>query len=511
MTDSSLQQERLPAEPDAVDRASPHGGSETLTRNSRALLWRHVGALAVSLVGTLVLPLLLGAAEWGRLATALFVLAAIEGVLANNGISAYLIRCPNLDAESEAAANTLQVLLGAVILAALVLAGLCERRLTGESTSLAWLLPMAGAACFLISWSAVPVALLAKRMQFGRLAAVELSGTVAMYIACIALAALGGAAAASAGLAIRGLVMAVTSLLCVRPAKFWGLRRENVRQIASQASPVAAANLGGWFAESIMPAAAGLFAGTSAVGLYRIVYTIVNYPRVLSYILGRVLFSMLSVSKVDGRLSQLTWRTFAGSSLLLVPVVLTIAALAPLYVPLVFGNKQWQGLDVVFLLAGIHYALYLLAYIPGQALVAAGRSRDFAAFYGLHAGLLLAGVIGFGWAIGGPVTLPAAGIVACAANILLLARFRRAYPQGASSAPVWRQIVLLSAAAVGVWLLARTTGAVALGAWVVAIGGYFLLDRPARLLAMELASDLLTRRARAAEPAPAPLTTVERD
>ena len=49
-------------------------------RGSRTLLLRHAGGVGVGLVGSIILPMALGITEWGRLATAIFLSLAMEGL-----------------------------------------------------------------------------------------------------------------------------------------------------------------------------------------------------------------------------------------------------------------------------------------------------------------------------------------------------------------------------------------------------------------------------------------------
>jgi PST family polysaccharide transporter len=465
-------------------------------RGSRTLLLRHAGGMGIGLVGSIILPMALGITEWGHLATAIFLSMAMEGVLAQNGISAFLIRSPGLVARNQAVAHTLQVLLGLVMMAALAGAGLATAWWIAQSSSLVWLFPCAGGAGLLASLAAVPTALLAKRMDFGRIAIIELAGVLALYGVSIPLAMVGlGTGLVGLGLVARGAVMAATAWAWMRPEEYWSLDRRTAGRILRESIPVATTSFGACFTETIMPLLAGLLVGTTAVGFYRIAYTIVNYPRVLVYVMGRVLFSLLGGASPPRRPNRLAWRTFLGSSLLLMPITLTVGAMAPLYVPRIFRDSQWAGLDLVFLLAAVHYTFYLLAYIPGQTLIAIGRSRDYTRFYVLYSAVMLAGTLAMSrWL--GAATMPVAGIAASVALISLVRRFRQACPFGASRGALRNQLLLLVPAALLVWWLGRRGWEVtALGAWIAAVLTWIAASRIGRYNVSALLAGLLRSRA----------------
>ena len=49
-------------------------------RGSRTLPPRHASGVGIGLIGSIILPMALGITEWGRLATAIFLSLAMEGL-----------------------------------------------------------------------------------------------------------------------------------------------------------------------------------------------------------------------------------------------------------------------------------------------------------------------------------------------------------------------------------------------------------------------------------------------
>ena len=96
------------------DRTSASQRQRAVWKGGSPLLARHAFGALVTLLGTFALSLVLGFVGWGDFAAAIFLFVAMEGILANNGIAAFIIQNPNLKALEEATGNTLQFLVGAL-------------------------------------------------------------------------------------------------------------------------------------------------------------------------------------------------------------------------------------------------------------------------------------------------------------------------------------------------------------------------------------------------------------
>jgi len=172
-------------------------------------------------------------------------------------------------------------------------------------------------------------------------------------------------------------------------------------------------------------------------------------------------------------------------------MILTLAATAPLFVPVLFPGPEWSSLTLIFPLAGIHYAFYMLAYIPGQTLVALGRSRDFAGFYALYSAVLLAGTLA-GSGFLGVAAMPMAGILASLVNFLLWKRFRDACPSEDGPNVLMEQLLLLLASATGAWYLASGGYPMAaLGLWAGSLCAWLAFFRKGRYNLSVFLSEML--------------------
>lgn len=478
-----------------LGRGSLRGAQGIVPKAGSPLLARHALGALVTLSGTVFLSLALGLAGWGVFATAIFLFVAMEGILANNGIAAFIIQNPKSQPVQEATGNTLQCLVGLSMFcvslglaAAFVIAGKAGAR------PLVILFPLVGCGAFLTSFSTVPMALMAKKLRFRSVARIELSGVVVLYGLAVVLAA-AGAGVELLGIAFvaKGGVSAVLAFLFARPRKLFALKRSSLREIYRTGGPIALSNVGAWFTEAGMPLIAGALLGTAALGIYRIAYTVLNYPRVLAYIFGRVLFSALSAEDRPDVRRKLAWRTFLGLSVMLSPAILTIGALASIWAPGIFRKPEWSALPSVFLVAGFHWTLYTLVYIPIQTLIVARRTQSVIAYFAVYSAVFLVGTV-----LLSPVldilSMPVAGTFAAVASVpLLLHRFRQTYRGGSFWVLVQQLLVLVPLCGVVWYLGGAGKAAVAVLIWFAAVGLHLALHRRARYYAWSFLQGFASR------------------
>jgi O-antigen/teichoic acid export membrane protein len=454
--------------------------SYALSEGSWALLARHGVGTIVGLAGTIILPLALGVRDWGYFATAFFFSTAVEMILANNGISAFIIQS-SVSPADEATANALQFILGLLMFLFSCLASFfCSIASDGGYSPLVYLLPMVGLSALLSSFSTVPLALMAKKFHFGRVAVIELTGLVSLYAVSIPLALCKTPVEVLAiGFVVRAAMWAALGYLYERPRKLLTVHNTSLKKILRIGGPVCLSNAGAWFVEAVIPLVAGMLLGTAALGVYRITYAILNFPRVISYIFGRVLFSILSAENNLQIKSNLSWKVFLGLTNLLSPVILTIGALSPLWAQLIFVKREWTDLPIVLLPAGIHWTFYTMCYIPIQALIAARKSYIVVRYFTLYSIFFLFATLG-GAAFLGIITVPIAGIAASVASLLLLKEFPKTYYGGGFGALI-EQLILLLPASIITWYLARSGKSVAcLVLWVLAIAFWLAYSKDGR-------------------------------
>src|SRR6185437_11037807 len=172
-------------------------GSEPLAalkqraRHSMAALFVRYGlALAIGLVGTIVLSRLVGPAIWGAFAIAQVVYLSSQEIL-GRGIATYLIKQQQSPSADEIG-NTfsLQHLIGTIFLiGAGLFAGPAARWYSHPE--LVPLLLAAALASYLYAWRSVPVALLERELDYVRVALIEILDATAFSVTAIIFALFG--------------------------------------------------------------------------------------------------------------------------------------------------------------------------------------------------------------------------------------------------------------------------------------------------------------------------------
>ncbi len=179
---------------------------------------RQVFAQALNLAGYAVLARLLAPADIGVLGIALFVFGFL-GTIGGGGLQASLIRLPDEPTrEDYAAVFTLQEAIMGVIAFVTIVAAPGLATLYGRPPEEAWLFRMVGVTLFVTSFQAIPAAILERRLDFGKVALVEVSQALAYNVVVVALV-WAGFGTVSFGLAL--LARATTGAVLATLASPW--------------------------------------------------------------------------------------------------------------------------------------------------------------------------------------------------------------------------------------------------------------------------------------------------
>ena len=412
----------------------------------------------------------LGMENWGYIATAIVVSVALEGFLSGNGISAYIINKEELDSHDEAVANLCQLAIGVLFAAGTIVVTFIG--LKWQNKPLNFLMVVVAIGTILVSLSSVPVALLARKMYFGYIGTIELAGVVVFNVISIGLSIF-HTRIEYFGIAFlsKSFVVMILGFVFCRPRKLFGIR--GFVNMVRFASKISIANLGAWFIEGVAPLIAGAVLGTRILGLYRIAYTLVNYPRVIIYVFGRVIYSLLSAEKDEVVRRNVLWQVFDGLNLIVIPVIFAIGALSPVWTRLIYSSS-WEELSKVFLLASIHWAFYTLPCLPIQALFAARRIRMVVIYFSIYVVVYMGGLVAL--KCFNSAAMPLAGIIISPLCLLVLTTFRKVYP-GGGFALLWKELVSLTLLSILVWYIGFNYRIIALVLWLSGFGVWLIFTK----------------------------------
>jgi O-antigen/teichoic acid export membrane protein len=242
-----------------------------------------------------------------------------------------------------------------------------------------WVLRALALGILVNSLSIVPQALLQKRMEYKRQAAVR--------TAAAACGGLGAVAAAVAGAGVWALVLRIVlNNACIAlfawiaardlvPAKtvtaedggaLKRLRRHGARWFVVLAGA-------DFLAMSVDNLIVGHLTDSTRLGLYSLAFTLAFAPLTqFSWQVGGVLFTVTAATDAAATVARRTLRAVRMTALVLLPVVPPALVLAPVVVPAVLGQK-WNGMVAPFqilLLAGV---LYALTNMLGESLSGTGN------------------------------------------------------------------------------------------------------------------------------------------
>jgi len=448
---------------------------------------RQVFAQALNLTGYALLARMLGPAEIGVLGIVLFVFGFL-GTCGGAGLQASLIRLPDEPTPDEyRAVFTLQEAIMAAIALLAFTAAPWLAAMYGRPPVEAWLFRLVGITLFVTSFQAIPFAMLERRLDFGKVAIVEVSQALAYNVVVVALV-WAGFGTVSFGIAL--FMRAVTGAVLATLASPWSARPlwnwSSAGAFLRIGAPLQGTALVSQLKDSITPIFIGLAAGAAAVGYVQWAQTLASGPLWASMVLSRVyLPTFARVQRDPPTLARFVGGAVRATHALVAPCAVLVLALIEPITMLVFG-PQWRPAIPIFLILWIGNLVVptttaLLAFF--SALGDTRTSLRFAFIWLVTTWLLgVPLVLAFG---GIGYALANAGVLATNVLLFRLARERVDLRLLPATAPVW-----LWAGVVGalVHLAARLrpcTSLVELGAYLV-VGGLLYVGGLAALAPREL-------------------------
>jgi O-antigen/teichoic acid export membrane protein len=378
-----------------------------ILRGGTFLVLRQALGMTISLGGVLLLTRTIGPEIYGLYAATLNIFLYVQS-LSQLGIEIYVVRREgeeNLKVYHQAFTLLLLLSLGGTLLA---LSGLPLIQqwvgLTGFSAT--------ARAMFLglpvVLLSQVPLALLERKLDYRRVATIELGGQLVYYIVSLPLAFHGaGVWAAVAGwwvqqLQTLGLLYWQASY---RPRFCW--QPDLIKQMLGYSVGYSASNWVWQLRNLVNPLIVGRYAGAEAVGYVALAIRIVE---VLSFVKTATWrLSIAALARLQGDAVRLGKAVTEGMSLQILalgPLLVAASWLNPWLTPLLFGDR-WLPVVQIYPFIALSYLSNAMFNLHSSVLYVLKRNWEVTAFHAVHLALFagaafigvsrVRGSIGYAW------------------------------------------------------------------------------------------------------------------
>lgn len=340
-----------------------------------ALGIRQIGVVLLNVGGGILLARLLTHEQFGVYSVALLVLMLLAA-LSDSGIGAGLIQTDEEPArEDYDAVFSIQqcvavALCGVLLLIAPLLAHLYHLHADGVLMFRLIALGVLGS-----STQAIIQVWLERRLDFGRLALIEILQALGFNLVVILLAAQGfGIVAFGWAILVRAIVGALVALLCssYRPMFYWDTAR--ARPFMKFGLEYQGTNLLAVLNTAVTPILVFAFFGLSGSGIIGWSTSIINYLQQPLLILNRLFFPVFSRLQGRNELVDFANAAYLATSFVFYGMIVLLWSNAPLLTELVYTSKWTAALPVLY---GLSLAALLVPMsIPNGALAnSRGQAR----------------------------------------------------------------------------------------------------------------------------------------
>jgi O-antigen/teichoic acid export membrane protein len=352
-------------------------GDKTLSGVKWMSAARLVGESSV-FASIVVLAHLVAPDEVGRTAVAVF-LGVLAQAVAQLGTGAFLVshKTPAREHfEAAAWASLVAGSLGSILVLAFALT--LGPIVFGERT--ASLVALSSPVWLFAGLTAVPYARLQRDLAFARLGVVQASASVAGAVTAVVLAVVGlEGEAIVLGAVATAAVMAGTASLFARPPR---PRRHTVevREILQYSGPASGSSIVFAGTRNVDYVLLAAFIPPFQVGLYMRAFALgSDYQSKISQILLNVAFPVLSRATSREQIHSLRARMIRVHTLVLFPLLFGLIALAPEFVPWLFGER-WSGAAELTQILAVSGMISALGTGTGPLLMATGHTQALLAY-----------------------------------------------------------------------------------------------------------------------------------
>lgn len=340
------------------------------------LIKRQVAVRLLSFLANIALARLLAPQVFGIYAIVTFIVQFFS-TFGDVGIGAALIQKKGELGREELSSTfwLQQLLVWLVVCVALAAAPLVLRFYPSLPSYGVWLIRAMAASFALASLKTVPAILMERKLDFVRIALVDITETAVFYGSAILLA-MSGAGVWSFIIAALLRALSGTSLMYLLSA--WRPSREfsfaSVKELLRFGLPYQGNSVLGFIKDSVTPVFVGAYSGAAAVGYVNWAKSLALAPLMLSETFGRVAFPAFSRIQGDRELlGRAVERSMRCITLVMFPVTALMLALGPEIIRVVFTVKWLPGLWAYYfyctspLVIGIVLPMY-------SAILSSGRS-----------------------------------------------------------------------------------------------------------------------------------------
>jgi lipopolysaccharide exporter len=378
--------------------------AELTEATASGLRWISLARFATELLllgSMVVLARLIPPSAFGMFAVALIV-QELATIVSSEGVASALVQRKSIERRHLQGGGALGLLIaGTLVAATLLLTVVVVRPVFGGET--AFLVVLMTPWFLLGALGAPSFAVLRRRLDFRRLAALDLINSIVRSASSVVLATAVGLDAPAlvlGGLAGAGAMTLLALLFAPVPFPRW--RTQAVRDLLSYGGPASLAGLCWVGFRNGDYAIIGARLGAAQAGFYwRGFQLAVEYQRKISMVMTSVAFPVLARAASADELFALRRRMVRQLTIVVFPLLASLVLLAPVAVPWLFGPAWEPAVLPTQILAGAGAATVVIDAV-GSVLMAMGRARAMLG-YGVAHFIVYVGAVLFAsrWGLAG--------------------------------------------------------------------------------------------------------------
>lgn len=335
-----------------------------------------VGQKVLSVLTFAVLARLLDPKDFGLFAMAFIAIDALQ-FFKSFGLDSALIHKSEDDPNFEKAKNTAFVIIqtsGFAFCAAAVLLAYPMGAFFNKP-HLVQIIQVLSAVFILSCLSKVPMTLLTKRMQFNKLAQIEISGSLVNSVVAIAVAAVTrNVWALVIGYVCKQVLMTALSWHWTNFKLKWQYDRDSAKELLSYGRFMMGLSLLWMISANMNKVIVGKILGTTMLGFFALAENVANFVNThFTVLISGVLFPAYSKIKDDmGAISRGYLKTVRLVSLVTLPFSAVLILLANEFVLVLYGEK-WRSIVPLIQLFGIIQILVPITWCSSPVFLACGK------------------------------------------------------------------------------------------------------------------------------------------
>jgi PST family polysaccharide transporter len=380
---------------------------ERVIKASASLMARNVLGMIIGTGGVFLLTSTIGPSAYGAYA-AVFGIAMYASSIGSFGVSVYLVR-KEVDPSPQEFDQAFTLLLVTGVLSAVLLIAalplladwMNAAGIEGIAIALFALTPVALAGV-------VPVAIIERQLNYGRLAIIELIAQVIIYAVALPTAYMGyGSWAPAFGWIAHRIFLSIAYFIVAkyRPRFHWDIAL--VREMLSYGIRYSASKWTWDLRKLVLPLIVTRYAGLEAVAYVHMAIRFIEALSFVKTITWRISVAAFAKFQSDSaKLCNAIHEGMAYQVLLVAPMYLMFSFVAPWLIDFIYDDNRWLDIMTVFPYIATGYLLNAVFNLHCSALYVLRRNLEVGMFHVTHvilfatASLILVpqlGVVGYGW------------------------------------------------------------------------------------------------------------------